>query len=592
MIYGVIPRPSLWGGGRSEGEPIYILSDDDFTAENGVVGGSGTPDDPYVIAGWTIEVSEEDVESGVRINVPLQDSNTTYTFSLKCSGIVICNTTKHFVIRDCYINASINWGELEGRALSRGWVLGIVLSNVVHGRVENVQIEAAEVVVSGCQDVHVGGLVCQTVLMVDIWTSSEVEVSNCTGMFCSFDILSCSDVEVSDCTTHYLEVSRSRNITLANLGRDGFSEFLWIGIGESSQVVVRGLNASCSNCVAPIGTVAVLSSEEVLIERSIFKDLSEICLYNSSIEFRNCLFQNVGRVSEFSKALMIYGDGSVFFDKVLLQNTSIDIYGRSEKVRFSNSVFEQIDIAVEHESPSGIETRLELKSVFRCPLEIQSSYVNTLQVEGVLEMARWSWEEGYFTEEIEGYLDVVCSGCSFVGEVFVHAASVQFYDNIFYCTPQINASEVSLNVSRQEGPNVVGGPYVGGNWWVNYTGVDEDGDGFGDTPFELGPGLVDYLPLIARQVGLEIVEPQNGTTVFDEVLLCWRGEGGVLRYWVRVDGGEWRCVGLWNSTEGWEWWLFEGLEEGWHVFEVKAEGVLGEEVVAAVQVFVTEGVTA
>ncbi len=35
--------------------PIVILSDEDFTPENGVVGGSGTPDDPYVISGWRIE---------------------------------------------------------------------------------------------------------------------------------------------------------------------------------------------------------------------------------------------------------------------------------------------------------------------------------------------------------------------------------------------------------------------------------------------------------------------------------------------------------------------------------------------------------
>ena len=59
-----------------------------------------------------------------------------------------------------------------------------------------------------------------------------------------------------------------------------------------------------------------------------------------------------------------------------------------------------------------------------------------------------------------------------------------------------------LNFTRMDGPNIVGGPYLGGNYWAfpNGTGFsqthpDTDGDGFCDTPFVTASGAIDYLPL-------------------------------------------------------------------------------------------------
>lgn len=44
--------------------------------------------------------------------------------------------------------------------------------------------------------------------------------------------------------------------------------------------------------------------------------------------------------------------------------------------------------------------------------------------------------------------------------------------------------------------NIVGGPYMGGNYWDDYTGQDTDGDGLGNSHYNILGGGVDNLPLV------------------------------------------------------------------------------------------------
>jgi len=89
----------VWWGNR---EPIYIYGNDDFTVENGVMSGSGTADDPYIIEGW-------------RIDSPRAEY-----------GIYVDHTTVHFVIRDCVIE--------------RPRLAGIYFNTVRNSRVEGTQL--------------------------------------------------------------------------------------------------------------------------------------------------------------------------------------------------------------------------------------------------------------------------------------------------------------------------------------------------------------------------------------------------------------------------------------------------------------------
>jgi len=91
--------PSNSGGSvlATQHEPISIVGDQEFTAENGVTAGSGTSSDPYIIEGWEIGPNE------------------------KYISLLILNTRAYFTVRDVHIFTAD---------------IGISMSNVTHGRVE------------------------------------------------------------------------------------------------------------------------------------------------------------------------------------------------------------------------------------------------------------------------------------------------------------------------------------------------------------------------------------------------------------------------------------------------------------------------
>lgn len=79
--------------------PIRITSDAEFTALNGVVGGRGTADDPFVIAGWDIEPGPAHVTLGGPQYYPVV-GEVPVSASVINAGIVLLNTSAHVVMRD------------------------------------------------------------------------------------------------------------------------------------------------------------------------------------------------------------------------------------------------------------------------------------------------------------------------------------------------------------------------------------------------------------------------------------------------------------------------------------------------------------
>ncbi|TQD26130.1 S-layer protein domain-containing protein [Methanolobus vulcani] len=89
--------------------------------------------------------------------------------------------------------------------------------------------------------------------------------------------------------------------------------------------------------------------------------------------------------------------------------------------------------------------------------------------------------------------------------LFKNTANYRIYEPLSYC-PTIN----EWNVNKTAGTNIVGGPYLGGNYWARPDGkgfsqrcTDADGDGICDTRYSLYGSMynIDYLPLASWSIG-------------------------------------------------------------------------------------------
>ena len=68
----------------------------------------------------------------------------------------------------------------------------------------------------------------------------------------------------------------------------------------------------------------------------------------------------------------------------------------------------------------------------------------------------------------------------------------------------MEAKEIVWNTTKTAGTNIVGGPYIAGNFWAkpdgsgfSQTATDADGDGIADTAYKLpGNNYTDFLPLV------------------------------------------------------------------------------------------------
>jgi parallel beta-helix repeat protein len=180
------------------------------------------------------------------------------------------------------------------------------------------------------------------------------------------------------------------------------------------------------------------------------------------------------------------------------------------------------------ENAQGIMVSNNNLSSNRLGIYLESSTTNMLNLNNVSEnevgiflnasQDNWIINNKIKMNDLDGILLEASDGNRVIGNLLHYNTEYGFmlsnssknliYDNYFQNSENVGYeginSENAWNMTMSREINIVGGPYVGGNYWTGPESTalcvveDLDDDGFCDASYDLGEGNIDYMPLIRR----------------------------------------------------------------------------------------------
>jgi len=126
---------------------------------------------------------------------------------------------------------------------------------------------------------------------------------------------------------------------------------------------------------------------------------------------------------------------------------------------------------------------------------------------------------------LDGAYNNTIHGCTIVNNNNYGMRILSSNNNLFYNNYLNNIhngydpSSNKWNISKTIGTNIIGGSYMGGNYWSGYIGIDLEGDGLGENPYTIPgdsnqdrhPLMYPYNPPIHTIVEFQAIEPMYTT---------------------------------------------------------------------------------
>lgn len=123
------------------------------------------------------------------------------------------------------------------------------------------------------------------------------------------------------------------------------------------------------------------------------------------------------------------------------------------------------------------------------------------------------------------------------------------YNNIFtvgdYIYDSDGSSLASMNTTKTLENNIVGGSYLGGNYWADFSPdcLDADFDGICDYAYDIGSDSIDWLPLTNQCYApvVTIVSPEDGVTynmTSIDLLVSSDNDANIETWFYSLDGSE------------------------------------------------------
>ena len=266
-------------------DPIHISGTGDFTAINGVVGGSGSPSDPFIIEGWEINASAD-------------------------YGIYISNTDARFVIRDVYVHS----GDLGGPPHT-----GVMLVDAKNSVVENSTFANNRVGLNLCDSTNMtvrnntfisDGIVIETFDNLTHANSHTITPDNLVNGKPIYYYTDTPNLRVDGGAIGQLIIVNCPNATVENTQIDNTSIAVAVTLSENASIVNNTISDSFGGIGVGRSPGSTLSSNEIHNTK-----VAIGCGHSSNVTIeRNELHSN-----EF------YATFSDSSDDLLIQNNSLQM---------------------------------------------------------------------------------------------------------------------------------------------------------------------------------------------------------------------------------------------------------------------------
>jgi parallel beta-helix repeat protein len=543
-------------------EPIVILGNGDFTEENGVLSGSGTTEDPYVIAGW-------------EIGVP---AGASY-------GVKIENVTAAFVLRGLIINGA---GAVDGAAIRIGFAAGGAIEYcAIASSVNGIEIASSTDIAIRNNALYVHGLGLSVTGESPSEYRHAIEQSNLLNDLPILYYYGVDGERIEGIETRHLTVAASRNVTVIGnsvLDGDGIQLAFVTDSTVTANVVGRDSNVLTEHAIH------LYESERNLVTANLIKN-TRLAGIQLTLSADNEISGNYLGVNDTGIRLIGASGNLVRENELLGCYTALWLAGGSQDNRIEGNIVvgkvskggdRRQGIVLDLVSGNRIERNALTECEIGITLEAQATHNeivdNTVVAGGYGILISGSYNEiegNLVTQQSRGILfpetygRSITRGNTFTGNVLgdnqhhlytnLDCESNAFSENVFLGDALFLVSDRGTG-NRWSVSGV-------GNYWGGVDAEDSDGDGFGDVAVTIYPAAVqDYAPLGS----IDPAKLRVGIlgTLRDETIRIERGDGTVAEIPARIaETGSQRWIGF----RGFPASLLDGFPGILFVFEAEAE---------------------